>query len=335
MTITAEPSVIIDRKPMSSKKHLSCFISVPHEVNVQMLADIVQSKNIEPLISSEVILRGAYVAEQTKEYIAQTDFVIAVLQTGISNANVYFDVGLAYALNKRVLVFVAPEISSLPWHPNDMIHIHTDIDNYEAMSFAIEQVAAAPPYPHPQRKTADALLPTQKRPQPKNVSWSSLHQLDAHDASLTEDNVVEILVQAIQANGLLYASKERSVHGDNQSTFGVDIALWVDELVPYFGNPFLIEVKKHLVQCSQIQDVARFVRKFLRQDYPNGVLVLYLEGDSALIQQHLTNTHPDIFALSIKDFLTRLEQQHFADIILALRSQKMHRGKVNGQTITG
>jgi len=121
----------------------TCFISAPVGVNLGTLKALLRERGIEPLVLSELPPVGTSILDQVANVSARADFVVAVLRAGDTNANVYYEIGYAQALGKRVLVLAPPglaldsDIVSMPF-------VQADADNRRVIDFALDQVLAAP-----------------------------------------------------------------------------------------------------------------------------------------------------------------------------------------------
>src|SRR4051812_29900369 len=83
----------------------TCFISAPSGVNLAPLSRVLLDKQVRLLRIAD-----ATAADQVTSALVKADLVIAVLNPEQSNTNVYFEVGYAAALGKRVLLIAPPEL---------------------------------------------------------------------------------------------------------------------------------------------------------------------------------------------------------------------------------
>jgi nucleoside 2-deoxyribosyltransferase len=67
-------------------------------------------------------MSGRTITEHAADIISESDLLIAILDSKQSNSNIYFELGYAFGLGKRILVVVPPELA-LPTDLTDMFYI--------------------------------------------------------------------------------------------------------------------------------------------------------------------------------------------------------------------
>ena len=297
---------------MKRKKIRTCFISAPYGTRLESLKSILREKKIQPTVLSGTPSQARSLKEQVLSAIKKSDLFIAVLETNKSNSNIYFELGLAYVLNKETFILASPKLKDLPSNLMGSFYIRSEVDNLEAISFAIDNLVASP-----RRKLQKELKPFQVSKPVKTKSKALVMELNALGKKPNEADLINILLAAIKETGItVYAHSTRS-------EIGADIALWADELSPAFTNPFLIEVKKKLTTKAQINGLRDEVVRYLQRNDTLCILVLYLEARPSLVNE-LISSYPGILALSIRELLKRLEKKSFAQILWDLRNKKVH-----------
>src|SRR5438105_13911024 len=82
----------------------TCFISAPVNLDLGVLRALLHSKGIETILPFELEITGANFREQIEKAIQKADFCIAVLTASKGSSNVFFELGYAWAMRKRVVL---------------------------------------------------------------------------------------------------------------------------------------------------------------------------------------------------------------------------------------
>lgn len=297
-------------------KWRTCFIAAPSRVNLKTIKTLLEDRGIRPLVSSALEPISGSLLEHVTGTISRADFLIAILDPKQSNANVYFELGYAQARGKRHIILASPELGSIPSDITGLLCVRANPENREAISFALDQLIAAP------KQTK------QKSSQPIEVS-KPIGQLAEHLENklkslgdrAKERDVEEIVLSALQASGISVVASSAKRES------GADIAIWADELEPWVGNPFLIEIKKHLGNKAQLNKVLQQVSTYLQKSNSRWALVLYLKAsplvvDSLAFTQHAHVSH--IIFLGIHELLNRLKTTGFGEVVRNLRNRQVH-----------
>lgn len=299
-----------------TQRKTTCFIAAPFGTDLALLETILQEKSVKVLKAPDSSIPTYDLAEQIKQAISRSDFVIAVLSSEAVRPNILFELGLAFGLTKQILIISPPTLASLPTDLMSMLNIRANPDNREALSFAIDQIVAAPV-----RKPSKTIKPSKAGKPIKKDARLLIKKFDSLGENIREREIIQILLAAIQLSGIsIYAES-------NAREMRADIALWADDLAPAFKNPFLIEIKIDLTTRYQVERTIEQVKKYLDSNSTNGILLLYINGNPQEIAR-LVNVYPGILAMSVRQFLEQLERKSFSEIILYLRHQKLHRGGV-------
>src|SRR5689334_1707631 len=101
-------------KTKYSRGKRTCFISASPDTPISELTDVLRSLDIKPVIASDFGQGGIKPSDVIAEAISDSDFVIAVLDEASSNANVFFELGYAHALQKPLLIQADEGIKDVP-----------------------------------------------------------------------------------------------------------------------------------------------------------------------------------------------------------------------------
>jgi hypothetical protein len=131
---------------MVSTRIRTCFISAPFDANTETIKDVLRSQEVGVLGADDYLL-GANIVETTHDMIAEADLVIGVLSGDgpqLQRNNLIFELGLALGLRKQVVVFSPPKRDIVPFESQQRLVIRANLQNREAMDFALRQVLASP-----------------------------------------------------------------------------------------------------------------------------------------------------------------------------------------------
>src|SRR5262249_10786699 len=291
----------------------SCFISasaaaLPH---LESLRNLLRQKGVHITVPSD-LKPGLAWPDLLRDTLRRIDFVIAVVMGEDGNNNVYYEIGLAHGLHKRVLLLVEPSVSNIPLDLQGSLSLRVALANIEAISFALEQLLSAPPKRHrtptsthkytPLGSQADALI-------------KELDHLEEEDASGHFGTRLEDLVEkALQQSGVT-----TMVRSYTEQAQQFDFALWVDELESYVGNPFVIDIKSSVQDQVDIQNLA----SPLAQTSARWALLLYLHGPQS-VSVPGDFLPLNILRLSMREFLESLRSKSFPVLVRDLRNRRVH-----------
>lgn len=307
------------------KKH--CFISSASNVGLSVLREALAENGYDAIVPSDLDTSRRDRSELLREHLRRAELVVGIIPAGAAE-NVCYEVGLAYGLGKRVLLVVSPDRRELPFDLLSVVVVRTAPDNRAALSFAIEQIAQAPP-PRVRAATTESALST---PPTKAVSdWlGRLAELqDAPDASEGQSRLGAFHARRGFALEDLVGDILREMVGVDivaegpHPTRGWDFVLWSDRLEPFVGNPLAVEVKLKLPRGrSALQQLADRILSSLRGSNTIYVLLLYLDGpEPGLVWQVLP---ANVLPLQLKSLIQALRNRSFEEVVRDLRNQRVH-----------
>ncbi len=236
----------------------SCYIAASDTARLHNVKELLGERGIEPVILSELPAKRASIFEQVASAIEHADFVVAVLDLRESNANIYFEIGYARALQKSVLV-LAPPKAAVPADISDLLLFKASVEDRDAIRFAIDQVLIAPvPTRHVVRDLVSISKPLGQ------MADKYIDDLTHLGNQATESAIVDIVVQALRASGETHVVAEYPTFGDiTGSSQRADIAVWADELIAWGGSPIIIEVKRELKSRQDVDQARSQVAQYL------------------------------------------------------------------------
>ncbi len=297
-----------------------CYISAPPDVNLEILKGILSTNNIKCITPSQMWSSASTIIDGIIQAISHASLFIAVIDVGPGNEQVYFELGIAIAKQRRILIVAQPSVI-LPSDLSEIPSIHTSTTNNEAITHALDQVLSTPtlrlkpftpksitPPGKPIGDLADRLLTLFDAEEPQ-------------DSQMYENEVVNLLALALRQSGVIYVNEEAIAPNMSGAVHeSADLAVWSDEFDPWIGNPLLIEVKASLTRQEVYVATVNQVSKYLQISGIRSALVLYATKSLDITLQ----AHPYIFFMNVRDLLASMRTKSFARIIIDLRNRLVH-----------
>lgn len=290
----------------------TCFIAAPAGTPLDVLRASLHSRGLRVLVPHD-LAAGADWASEIRTQLSEADLVIGVLPSVRQSPWVLFELGQAFAFGRRIVLITPKNADPMPFAPNHLLVLRIDLDNQEAIDFALDQLLAAPDRP----KSASA-------PQPK-TSFGGLGPrsddlLSVLDRSLAMSNWQAL--EQVVADALRSSGTDVVVTAPNRG-FGADFAVWSDVLEPFVGNPLLIELKAKIRGKAEAARAVRQLTSYLGASGSRWALLLYGEGPDAE-GQAWSGTPPNVLVLSLRSLLEALRSRTFPEVVRDLRNRRVH-----------
>jgi hypothetical protein len=289
----------------------TCFIAAPTGADLVVLRTILKERGLRVLVPSDLEV-GVDWASEIQEQLGRADLVIGVITADQNSPWVLFELGQASALGRRIVLIASPKAEPIPFGFHQFVVIRTEIDNADAIGFALDQVLSAP-----------ATSKRERSNQPKALTGLGL-KADEFIARLDRDlsakdwrSVEELVADALRASGADLVVTSPS--GD----LGADIAVWSDVLEPFVGNPLLVEVKAAARGKADVTRAARQLAGYVGASGSRWGVLLY-GAHPEVDGEVFAASPPNIFVLSIRSLLERLRAQAFPEVIRDLRNRRVH-----------
>lgn len=291
----------------------TCYIAAPAGTNLEVLRRALSKRNVEVLVP-DVAAEGADLQGQVSLLMTRVDLVIGVLTAERRSSWVLFDLGLAWANKRPIMLISSPKNDFIPSNLQRFLVLRAHPSNAEAIEFALDQFLAAP---LGDRQTSVAKSPETMPPNPAiwlNTAEQAIFAIRNGDGKLLE----QLLAQALRQSGVEVVSEFATDDGRR-----ADIAIWSDALDPIIGNPLLVEVKLRLLSTSEAKNVAHALANQLFASGTQWGLLLYGEG-SSLVKKSRGWLPPNVLAIDLPTLFDRMKIQSFSDVVRDLRNQKVH-----------
>ena len=290
----------------------TCFISAPAGTPLGVLRASLQARGLRVLVPHD-LAAGTDWASEIQKQLSQADLVIGVLTSVRQSPWVLFELGQASALGRRIVLITPKDADPIPFSLHQFLVLRIDLDNQEAIGFALDQLLAAPDRPK------GSSTPAMKPPF-GGLGAKADNLLLALDRSLAASNwqaIEQVVADALRSSGtdVVVTSPTRDI--------GADFAVWSDVLEPFVGNPLLIEVKARIRGKTDATQAVRQLRSYLGASGSRWALLLYGDGPDPE-GQAWSATPPKVLILSLRSLLEALRSQAFPEVVRDLRNRRVH-----------
>lgn len=294
-----------------------CYLAAPMNTDLKAVEKLLVERQIQPIVSADLSSAAMTFLEGAVNAISTADLFMAVLSSEQSNDNVYVELGIAIAKERRILIVVPPD-KPLTIDIAELPVLRTDITNHDAISLMLDQVLTAPP-----RKFRPPLptSPTQKG-QPIGDFADELQEKLNTLGEPGGEELTELVMLALEKSGYSMVGN-RLRPGPHDRASRPDLVVWSDEFGPWLGNPLIIEVKRYLRTQVNWSEIAQQVLGYLQFSQTRSALILYATAQP-LPSNISSQFPPNIFFLSVQQLFTALRTKSFAKVMTDLRNHRVH-----------
>lgn len=284
----------------------TCFITAPAGGNLEVLIDALRQRDIRVVVP-ENLAAGREIGSEITDLLSRVDLVIGVMTRERRSEWALFELGIAWGLGKRILLFAPPNISHLPSTLRRFLTVRANISNREAVQFALDQLLAAP-------ETSHRLAIPRERTRPLGASADAYLQGSIDLAATHRSTELEQLVARALAD--VGVEVVATAPGKDE---GADLAVWSDALQASVGNPLLVEIKARLPAHSVTVEAAQRLARHVAAAGGRWGLLLYGAGPD-----RLRGLPPNVLALPIGALFGRLKTQSLEEVVRDLRNRRVH-----------
>lgn len=289
----------------------TCFISAPAGAPLSVLRASLESRGLRVLVPHDLAV-GTDWASEIQKQLSQADLVIGVLTSERQSPWVLFELGQASALGRRIVLITSPNADPIPFALHQVLVLRIDLDNQEAIGFALDQLLSAPNRP-------------KRTPAPQSTPFVGLGTkaddliaaLDHSLASSDRQSIEQVVADALRSSGadVVVTSPRRDV--------GADFAVWSDVLEPFVGNPLLVEVKSRIRGKAEAKRAVRQLTSYLGASGSRWALLLYGDGPDP-DGEAWSGSPPNVLVLSLRSLLEALRTRAFPEVVRDLRNRRVH-----------
>jgi hypothetical protein len=294
----------------------SCFVAAPTGADIRPIQAIVERNGYRPLAVTDFPLYGLSATNAIVAAISQADIVLGVIAEDEQSANVIFELGMASALGKPVIAVVESTAFSAPAAFADVVIVYAPGGHFGALDFALQQLPDTGRQTPP-TELAERSIPAQDRGVlPRQVADSLLHELQELGPRPTEKMLIEILLEALQASGLV------AVAGGEQGQ-RFDIGVWSNQSGWIVGNPLLIEVTRSIRSAQGLERHLVKISSYVAATNAQWALLVYHHGSVPERYEELARPYPILLArldLLIRD----LAETGLPAFLRSARNRRVH-----------
>lgn len=294
---------------MRKKNEISnAFLAASARINLTVIKEELQKRGINPITAYDIPSLGLSIVDQIEKGIKESDLFIAVIPKDYS-PNVFFEMGLAHALRKRILLIVSPELKEVPSDMTSKMYLRSSPYNREAIAFALNQLLA--------RKELKTFRPKKYHDQGHpigDLADAYLEKLQEKGGYIKGRKLEELVVEILRESGV------STVTQSTQRDAGIDLAVWSDDLQTIVGNPLLIDVKSGIRTHNDLKKALNQVEKYCIKSGTKWALMLLSTAVPSI------PVVGGVLALTLTELLERLRTRTFAEVIRELRNKQVHGG---------
>lgn len=268
---------------------------------------VMQRFALDAVTLDQAATPGSTWLDSLHRVINDADVVVGIVGDREKDTNVFFELGVASALNKPTVLFITPEypIDLVP--PSGIPYLRMNLRNEDAVIFGLKQASSLAPGDRIHR------LPGGFTTRPIG---SFADQLLARLAQTSAREFEDLIYDAIKASGPPTVAR-----GSEIEDAGVDFAVWSSDLEPTIANPLLIECKTSLPDSSAVNEAVGRMLRALGAMHNGCGIVLYKEvGD---VPMAVPKSLPIVF-LSAEEFIKGLRDAGLAEFVRKLRNAALH-----------
>jgi hypothetical protein len=293
-----------------------CVIAAQPKTNLEVVRTLLAERGIEATATYERPWMGARPIDTVMAMIDSADLVIAVLDDPGSSTNLGFELGYAFARDKKIMVLLPPDSRSVPSDLAWTHHIRANPSDTEGIAFNLDALLAAP---EPKRRP---YIP--ERPETYPIGDGADALLDRLSEALQERDpaaVEQIVADALHAGGVTRISVVAEQGPDDS---GFDFGIWSDDLESSVGNPLPITVKLQISAWREVKLLVERMTSLTKTRSVDWALLLY--GDGPALWDPTLEAQPPVLVYGIRDLVERLRDESFATVISSLRDQAIRAG---------
>jgi hypothetical protein len=277
------------------------------QADVAEVQKAMQRFDLDAVTLEQAATPGTTWVDSLHRCVNDADMVLGIMGDRRKDTNVFFELGVASALNKPTLLFITPDypIDLIP--PSGIPYLRMDLRNEDAVMFGLKQ--------------ALSLAPRDRISQPEEGFKTRpigpvADQLLAKLAQTSPREFEDLIYDAMKASGAPTIAR-----GSKTEDWGVDFAVWSSDLEPTIANPLLIECKSSLGNQSNVNEVIGRMFRALEAIHNGFGIVLYKEAGNVL--KAAPRSLPIVF-VSAAEFINGLRETGLAEYVRKLRNTAFH-----------
>lgn len=292
-------------------KYKSCFISAPTGTNLKLFREALNKKEIQWIDQSNFSL-GDSLQESTIDHIKSADFFCLIIPKLYDDSfyfRIFYELGIAEAAKKPILIFVSPNFK-IPTFIRNYTYIRSDLDNLDSINYNIDTFTK---YSKPKKTTYGY---KGKKSVERDFSWieNSLKEVEMGN----HQNLENFVFNLFEKSGLI-------VSESNEKSFDIDLAIWIDSVDEILGNPIPIELKYGYLSEKRLNFSENALREYMDDFYGKIGLIIYFDKNNKKFQSKY-DKWPFIIRLSISELVDLIINDKFEQELIKQRNLAVHGG---------
>ena len=277
------------------------------QADVGEVQKAMQRFDLDAVTMDQIAAPGTTWVDSLHRCVNDADMVIGIMGDRRKDTNVFFELGVASALNKPTLLFITPDypIDHIP--PSGIPFLRMDLRNEDAVMFGLKQALSLSSRDW-MRQPAQGFTTRPIGP--------VADQLLAKLAQTNPREFEDLIYDAIKASGAPTIAR-----GSEAEDGSIDFAVWSGDLEPTVTNPLLIECKSTLRNQSDVNEAIGRMYRALEAIYNGCGLVLYKEAGK--VSTAAPRSLPVVF-ISAEEFINGLRDTGLAEYVRKLRNAAVH-----------
>ena len=286
------------------------FITAPTSVDTSILRDSLRRRGFDPYELDDVAGLGRGLGELLEHCVRDADLVVG-FQGDTKEPDVFFALGYAFALKKRILLFVPPG-AEVPFP--EIPCLRTRPDNLEAVDFGLDLIVAVPNGRRPRRqKTHPTTKPLGALVDPL------LDKIRAASQEPKPHSLTKLVLEALAACGIDAVAPSEPMEVSNGRAH---FAIWADDFEPWIGNPVLVDVWSRLSSPAELEQALGQMLKNLEHTHMAWGLLLYCGPEFG--SNVKATRHPKVFVFSVQRFVEALRDSSLGVFLSRMRKLRVH-----------
>jgi|GEM_PF-4566967 len=275
----------------------TCFVATNSRVNLNALRSLLEEEGFRLVLWTDAIfVPGKTGLEHALKVIEEANVVLGVLVGDPADRNALYELGVASALGKSIVLWV-----------DDEADVPSDLQGLPTIKFAPE---ASGSLRFALRHASQQDVPLDR---PKESSEAPRREI--RRAQRRHEDLALWLAEVFRQEGATVV--------EGQEGLGSDFALWLPDLEPSVGNPFLVEVKHSIETERAFESAAGQVRHYLNATGGRWGMLVYRVGPPG-IEIDPAHGWPMVLALRADELEAMLESATFAEVVHRLRNERAH-----------
>lgn len=291
------------------KNAKKCFISTSFSTSLSKLdsvIELVESMGMTPITTYDTSV-GDSIVSTIADQMKSSDIVI-VLFGDLENQQLYFELGMATALQKRVIVVYEgtsqPSLST--GTGTVVVHIDT-IQELEKLEWALEMILSSP---RSRKKSSseisDSLIPL------RGKAKEFLSRAEHAKRDLSTMHIVQLITDVLSCSGIT------TIVPSSGKDDGTDLVVWFDDKKTGQRVKLPIEVKKTISL-----NATRMVHSAMVNIDAPMALLIYLEGEIPKSVNEFGAGR--IIFIKLEELIRNLEKNTLPKVLTQFRNDIVHR----------